>query len=161
MKIRPILIISALLGIASIKFGTEFNNTKGWGRFLFNSSPGLFVVSVLPWLTLIRRKLFKTHIGVNHNWMRATTILLLVALLVGPLAIATVYFWLKIDGSTSGPDRLIPNLVGIIFHCVSLGACIIAFTIQIWRDQWRIVLNALAILYHFGAFLLMIAYSSF
>ena len=160
MKIRPIRIVSALVAIATLMF-MDLTTTKGWKQFLYNSSPGLLVACALPWLILLRRKLFKTPMAGNHGWVRATTILLLIAILLGPLVTAIIYLWMQVTEPIKGLEGLGPVLLALIFHLVSFGAWVIAFFIQLWRDQWNKVLNTLAITYHLGAFLFMIALSTF
>ncbi|MEE9601751.1 MAG: hypothetical protein V3V75_00495, partial [Thermoguttaceae bacterium] len=101
---------------------------------------------------------FKTRPAASQRWMRVVTVLLVIALLVGPLATASSYLSLKVAEPTDAWGDLHRVAVHIVIalssHCVGLALCIIAFLIQLWRDQWRKVLNVLAISYQLLAYLL-------
>jgi hypothetical protein len=152
---RVILTGSALVGVASI--AVVVNLRPYQNEFLAGLCVGVFAVCLLPWLVHFRRTLFPTQASAGRGWMKAVTMLLFIALLSGPLATASYHLWLKAAKPTDDWGGFGPAVglvvIALLFHCVGVGACIIAFLIQLWRDQWKKVLNVLAIAYQLLAYL--------
>jgi hypothetical protein len=157
MMNRVILATTAILGIASIAIVVNLRPYQN--EFLAGSSCGVFVVCLLPWLAFVRSKLFTMRGVTSQGWDKAITALLLVAMLAGPLVTASYYLWLRVAKPTDDWGGFGPAIglfaIAWLSHSVGFGVCIIAFLIQLWRDQWKKVLNVLAITYQLLMYLFL------
>ena len=146
---RIMLAISAVLGMAGLTI--VFNLRPNHNEVLAGCSLCIFVVCLLPWIVLARRKVFSIKPAASQRWDNAIIILLFIALLAGPFATASYKLWLTIAKPTDAWGGFGPAIgfMGIAWlsHCIGFGACIIALLIQLWRDQWKRVMNCLAIAY--------------
>jgi len=167
-------IIAALVGITCIAMLANLNpsstllRTSIWARnhneFLLGSCLGFLVVSLLPWVVYIRRKLFPRPILFGRRWSIAITVLLVIALLLGPLATAGYYLWLHLAKPTDAWGGFGPALgaivITVVSHSIGLGFCILAFLAQLWQDRWRKILNAVTITYQILVYLILCAINS-
>ena len=153
-----ILAICAILGVGCIAVVTDLQPNQN--EFLAGLSLAVFVACLLPWAVFVRRKAFNRQATTSQRWTRTIIILLLLALLAGPLLTTSYYVWLKVATPTDDWGGFGPAIgfwaIVWLSHCVGIGFCIIAFLIQLWRDQWRTILNSVAIGYQFLAFLMFL-----
>jgi len=153
---RGILISSlffGFLGIACLKIA-------GSESALFGISLGVLLVSVLPWLVVLRRRFWRRRFPDGGRWMTAVSVLLWISLLIGPLVTGSFWAWTQFSGAVDGMERLSDTLGILVYGVVSFSAayCLatMALLIQIWRDQWRAKLTGVTVAF---LFLLFVAYA--
>lgn len=131
----------------------------GSESILFGVCLGLFLVSLLPWLAFLRRKIWSRRFAAGRMWMNAVAALLWVSLLIGPAATGSMWIGTRLSYTPDGMSRF-SSFVGIaVVAVISFSAAfwlsILALLIQLWRDQWRARLTATTIGF---LFLLFVAY---
>lgn len=102
---------------------------------------GLLLVCFLPWLVAFRKKFWKRSFPAGGKWLTAVTVLLWLSVIIWPLVTASYWLW---SLSTDAPDNMaeLGKFVGLaLFSLVSFyaayGVAVIAFLIQLFRNQWR------------------------
>ena len=152
---RAILASSLFFGIV----GIVCLNIARSESALFGISLGVLLVSVLPWLVVIRRRFWRRRFPDGGRWMIAVAALLWISLLVGPVVTGSVWLWTQFSDAPDGMARFSNFLGVVVFGVVSFSAAYwlatMALLIQIWRDQWRANLTGVTVAF---LFLLFIAY---
>lgn len=134
---RAVLVLSFIIGICSIACLKMARSES----FLFGISLGVLVVCILPWLVVLRRSVWKRRDPEGGRWMTAVSVLLWLALIIGPLVTGSFWAWTQFSGALDGMARLNDTIGTLVFGVVSFsaayGLATLALVIQIWRDQWR------------------------
>jgi hypothetical protein len=153
---RAILALSlffGILGIACLKIA-------GSESALFGISLGVLLVSVLPWLVVLRRRFWRRRFPDGGRWMTFVSAILWISLLIGPLVTGSVWAWTQFSGAVDGMERLSDTLGTLVFGVVSFSTayCLatMALLIQIWRDRWRAKLTGVTVAV---LFLLFVVYA--
>ena len=157
---KVVFAISAVLAIVS---GIVFANLRPSpvlaNEILVGSCLAILVVSLLPWLVLCRRRFLKTPVVASQHWARVITAFLTIGLLFGPVVTGTYKVWMNVARPTDAWGGFGPAIgfviIAIVSHYIGFAACVIAFLIQLWRDQWKSVLNVLAIAYQVLVYLVL------
>ncbi len=141
-----------LLGLACLKTGRSESALFGVGL-------GVVIVSLLPWLVVLRRRVWKRSYPKGGGWMTLVSVLLWMSVLIGPFVTGAFWAWTQFAGTKDGMARLSDALGTVVFGVVSCsaayGLATLALLIQIWRDQWRAKLTGMAVAF---LFLLLVAY---
>ena len=143
---RAILATSLILGVFSIAC-LRFARSDS---FLFGVSLGLLTVCSLPWLVVLRRRVWSRRYPNGGRWMIAVTALLWVSLLIGPLITGSVWVWAEFSDAPMGWLAVLG--FGVISFTSAYWSATLALVIQIWRDQWRIKLTGVSIAFLFLLF---------
>jgi hypothetical protein len=153
---RAFLASSLFLGILSLA-GLKMARSES---ALFGISLGVLMVSVLPWLVVLRRRVWRRRYADGGGWMTVVSALLWISLLIGPLVTGAFWAWTQFTDAHDGMARLSDTLGTLVFGVVSISAgyCLatLALLIQIWRDQWRTKLTGVTVSI---LFLLFVAYA--
>lgn len=154
---HPAILASSLfLGICGIA-GLMIARSES---LLFGISLGVLLVSLLPWLVVLRRRVWRRRYPDGGRWMAAVSALLWMSLLIGPLVTGSFWAWAQFPDSQDGMEQLSNTLGTLVFGVVSFSAayCMgaLALLIQIWRDQWCKKLTAVTIAF---LLLLFVAYT--
>jgi len=149
------LAASLFLGIGSYVCLRVTNSNS----ILFGISLGLLVVCILPWLSVLRRRVSPKQYPEGGKWMTAVTMLLWISLFIGPVVTGSFWAWTQFSDAPDGMARLSNGIGLLVFGVISFSTAYwlatLAFLIQLWRDQWRTKLTGVTIAY---LFLLFVAY---
>ena len=151
-----VLSISAMLAMASLIIVRRHATPEN--EFLIGVMLGALAVSVLPWMVVLRRWIFKGIPGPSRRWNTATIVVLILALVVGPLVTGPYYLWLSlahsIDGQVGAGPVIWLIVVALVSHFLGLGLYVVGFLIQLCRDRWYRYLNGMSLLYQLLMFIL-------
>jgi hypothetical protein len=91
--------------------------------------------------------------------MTAVSSLLWISLLIGPLVTGSFWLWTQFSDAPDDMARFSNSLGVVVFGAISFSAGYwlagLAFLIQIWRDQWRVKLTGVTVVF---LLLLFVAY---
>jgi hypothetical protein len=146
---RVILVSSLFFGF----LGMVCLNTARSESTLFGIGLGVLMVSVLPWLVVLRRRFWRKRFPDGGRWMTAVSALLWISLLIGPLVTGSFWLWWQLSHAPDGMARFGDFLGVVVFGVISFSAgylsAAIALLIQIWRDQWRAKLTGVTLAFLF------------
>lgn len=152
MPHRVILASSVFFGLV----GIACLRLAGSESALFGISLGGIMVSVLPWLVVLRRRCWRRRFPEGGRWMTAVSALLWIAVLIGPLGTGAFWVGTRFSGAADGMERLSDTIGTLVFAVVSFSAACslatLAILIQIWRDQWRAKLTGVTVAFLFVVF---------
>lgn len=139
---RATLKTSLLLGFASIVCLKTANSNS----ILFALGICGLTASALPLLAAVRSKFSNKSYSESGRWMTAVTVLLWIALLIGPIVAGAVWIWTSL-WEVDRFDELGAMLFAFFSFCASFGFALLAILIQLWRGQWRGKLTAATLAY--------------
>ncbi len=114
-------------------------------EFIYVLYMSSMLISCVPWLLVLRRKISKRPFSENSKWMTTAKFSLWTTLLIGPVVLVITWLWFI---AATEPERRATSLNGlvvILYTIAALGAAYyiaaFAYLIQLWRDQWHQKLN--------------------
>lgn len=120
-------------------------------QLLFAWCMGVLVVCSLPGLVALRRRFWKRRFAGGGGWMRTVGVLLWMSLFIAPVVTGASWLWYEFSEARDGMTNLQHFLGFLVCALTSVyaayGLAVLAFLIQLWRDQWRPKLSVVTLGY--------------
>ena len=127
--------------------------------FIIGLSFGFLNVCVLGWLIFLRRRFWQRRYPEGGRWMTAVKVLLWIALLIVPVVAGGYLMVTRQAAQADGMARFHHFFEFLAITSISLyvafGLAMMALLIQLWRNQWHVMLTAVTTAYFL---LLLMAY---